>query len=282
MPRDPSETLSRQAAFVFVGKVQKLKAANVRAVEDKTRTVIVQVEEVEKAPPGMTGYAGQEITVKLAPGENVKPAERARFYTNGWLFGETIAVESIGHAAATPRTLAAHVPGPASNSEIENIENRVATADVVVQGRVVSVRLPQADRAATRTAATRTAATRTGEARRPITEHDPEWREALVEVAGVQKGALNKKQIVVRFPGSDDVRWHKAPKFQPGQEGLFILQRAARPKTGGRTRAAAMAPAIVGAADAFTALRPEDFQPLEREQEIRSLVKTAPRSRRQR
>lgn len=268
MPPKPSEaTLSRQARFVFRGKVQRLKAANVAAVEDKRRTVIVRVEQVEKAPEAMTGYAGQEITVKLAPGEKVRPGEEARFYTNGWLFGETIAVESLGHLEATPRTAIAATREPAVNLEASTIEDRLANADVVVQGRVTSVRLPQESRTAMRM----------GEARRPITEHDPEWREAVVEVAGVEKGALKKKQIVVRFPGSQDVRWYKAPKFQPGQEGMFILQRASRrPKARGRARAAAaMAPDIEGAADAFIALHPADFQPLERDQEIRGLVKTA-------
>jgi hypothetical protein len=276
MPRNASEaTLSRQATFVFLGTVQRLNAANVRAVEDKRRTVIVRVEQVEKAPAAMAGYAGQEITVKLGSGEKVQRGERARFYTTGWLFGETIAVESLGHVAATPSAAMAAMREPAVNLETQNIENRVASADVVVQGRVVSVRLPQENRQATRAAAT--AAT---EPRRRITEHDPEWREALVDVAGVQKGALKKKQIVVRFPGSDDVRWYKAPKFQPGQEGLFILQRAPqRPKAGGGARAAAaVAPAIRGGADAFTALHPADFQPLERDREIRSLVKTAAKS----
>jgi hypothetical protein len=278
MASDSSDTtLARQAAFIFIGKVQKLKAANVRAVENKSRTVIVQVEEVEKAPSGMIGYAGREITVKLAPGENVKPGERARFYTNGWLFGETIAVESLGHTSPTPRAIAAHTSAPVENSAVENIENRVASADAVVQGRVVSVRLPQAGRTTKRSAA---ASAR--EPRRPITEHDPEWREALVEVAGVQKGAVRKTQIVVRFPVSKDVRWYKAPKFQPGQEGLFILQRAASPKTRGRTRAASTAAPVEGAVNAFTALHPEDFQPMERHQEIRSLVKSAPRSRKKR
>jgi hypothetical protein len=273
MPPKASEaTLSRQARFVFRGKVQRLNAANVAAVEDKRRTVIVRVEQVEKAPEAMNGYVGKEITVKLAPGEKVRPGEQARFYTNGWLFGETIAVESLGHLAVTPRAAIAATREPAVNLETSNIEDRVANADVVVQGRVTSVRLPQENRAVTRAAATRTT-----EPRRPITEHDPEWREAVVEVAGVEKGTLKKKQIVVRFPGSQDVRWYKAPKFQPGQEGMFILQRASgRPKARGRARAAAaMAPAIEGTADAFIALHPADFQPLERDQEIRGLVKTA-------
>ncbi|HYY25586.1 MAG TPA: hypothetical protein VE689_08860 [Candidatus Udaeobacter sp.] len=269
-PKTSEATLARQARFVFRGKVQRLKAANVAAVEDKRHTVIVRVEQVEKAPEAMTGYAGQEITVKLAPAERVRPGEQARFYTNGWLYGETIAVESLGHVAATPRTAIAAMSEPAVNLETSNIEDRVANADIVVQGRVTSVRLPQENRAAMRMA----------DARRPITEHDPEWREAVVEVAGVEKGALKKRQIVVRFPSSQDVRWYKAPKFQPGQEGMFILQRASRPKTRRRGRAAAaMAPAIEGAADAFVALHPADFQPLERDQEIRGLVKTTARPR---
>ncbi len=306
MAAKSKEALARQARFVFVGTIQKLRAANLAEIDDKERTVVVRVDRVEKGPESMASYVGRDITVKLAPRETVRAGEQARFFTNGWLFGETLAVESVGHEAVVPaaaprgrRAVAAAArPGetrrgvlaasisaseaasePAARLKAAAIADRVASADVVVRGRVTAVRVAPEERPAPRTGArTRgvTAAATEAPRRKPITEHDPQWREAEIEVDEVEKGGTGKKKVVVRFPGSDDVRWYKAPKFQPGQEGVFILQKAAgetaaRP---GARRGRAVAAAAESAAgpDTFTALDPDDFQPSERAPEIRALA----------
>ncbi|HVF62013.1 MAG TPA: hypothetical protein VNJ70_19570 [Thermoanaerobaculia bacterium] len=304
MPAKSKEALARQARFVFVGTVQKLRAANVAEIDDKARTVVVRVDRVEKGPESMAAYVGRDITVKLAPRETVRAGEQARFFTNGWLFAETLAVESVGHEAVVPagaprgrgvaaaarsgdarRTvLAASISTaeaasePAARLKAAAIADRVASADVVVRGRVTAVRVAPEERPAPRTGTRRgvTAAATEAPRRKPITEHDPQWREAEIEVDEVEKGGTAKKKVVVRFPGSDDVRWYKAPKFQPGQEGVFILQKAAgqpaaRPSTR-RGRAVAAAAETAAGADTFTALDPDDFQPSERAPEIRALA----------
>ncbi|HEX5758167.1 MAG TPA: hypothetical protein VF121_03140 [Thermoanaerobaculia bacterium] len=304
MPAKTKEALSRQARFVFVGTVQKLRAANVAEIDDKARTVVVRVDRVEKGPESMAAYVGRDITVKLAPRETVRAGEQARFFTNGWLFAETLAVESLGHEAVVPagaprgrRVAAATRPGdarravlaasistaeaasePAARLKAAAIADRVASADVVVRGRVTAVRVASEERPAPRTSTRRgvTAAATEAPRRKPITEHDPQWREAEIEVDEVEKGGTGKKKVVVRFPGSDDVRWYKAPKFQPGQEGVFILQKAAgEPAARAATRrgrAVAAAAETAAGADTFTALDPDDFQPSERAPEIRALA----------
>ena len=303
MPAKSKEALARQARFVFVGTVQKLRAANVAEVDDKARTVVVRVDRVEKGPESMAAYVGRDITVKLAPRETVRAGEQARFYTNGWLFAETLAVESVGHEAVVPAgaprgrgVAAAARPGdarrtvlaasistaeatsePAARLKAAAIADRVASADVVVRGRVTSVRVAAEERPAPRTGArTRGVAAAATEAprRKPITEHDPQWREAEIEVDAVEKGGTAKKKVVVRFPGSDDVRWYKAPKFQPGQEGVFILQKAAGETAApaARRRGAVAAAETAAGPDTFTALDPDDFQPSERAPEIRALA----------
>jgi hypothetical protein len=40
-----------------------------------------------------------------------------------------------------------------------------------------------------------------------ISEHAPDWQEAVIAVQSVLKGASRAKEIVVRFPGSLDVMW---------------------------------------------------------------------------
>lgn len=93
-------------------------------------------------------------------------------------------------------------------------DSRFAAADVVVSGRVGEVRA----------AAVRQPR---GTIQLPITEHDPQWREAVVEVTAVHKGRRVPRSIRVRFPASTDVAWARAPKLHAGQQGTFLLKRDA-------------------------------------------------------
>ena len=58
-----------------------------------------------------------------------------------------------------------------------------------------------------------------------ISEHDPDWQEAIIQVQDGIKGAQAGDQVVVRFPGSRDVAWVGAPRFTVGQEGTFLLHK---------------------------------------------------------
>src|SRR5947209_377768 len=98
MPRrSRADELAERANFVFLGTVLRLQDATLAAVEDRTRTVVVKVDQVFHAPDALAHTAGQEITVLLARGETVATGQQVVFYTNGWLLGESIAVQSVGH-----------------------------------------------------------------------------------------------------------------------------------------------------------------------------------------
>jgi hypothetical protein len=92
------------------------------------------------------------------------------------------------------------------------VDERFAAADVVVSGRVGQLRAaaPSAPR---------------GKMPGPITEHDPQWQEAVVEVTAVHKGRRVPRSVRVRFPASTDVAWARAPKLHAGQQGTFLLKR---------------------------------------------------------
>ena len=273
MAANTNEDLFQQAKFVFRGPVRQTKSANVAQIKNTARTIVVSVDEVFKAPEVLNNFAGQTITVKLGDEETVEKGEEAIFYTNGWIFGEAIAVESLGHSRleANTKTLAARV-NPVKSLKDDIIKNRLETADAVVTGRVTSVRLPEKNFASSKIKSA--VKGETGK-RRPISEHDPQWREAVVEVSDADKGGDRKKQIVVRFPGSDDVRWYRAPKFAAGQEGVFILHKTESASTPATRRVAA----TVSNDEAetteatYTALHPEDFQPLQNSPEIKTLIK---------
>ena len=44
-------------------------------------------------------------------------------------------------------------------------------------------------------------------------------QEAVIAVEKVHKGVHGKKEVVIRFPSSQDVMWRRSSKFHPGQAG---------------------------------------------------------------
>src|SRR2546423_582301 len=101
MPTTVSEdTLAQQANFIFKGTVLKLKAATMPEIPLNDSIIIVRVDEMIQAPESLADYAGREITVALEGKKKVQAGEQAIFYTNGWIFGESLAVRSLGQRPA--------------------------------------------------------------------------------------------------------------------------------------------------------------------------------------
>src|SRR4029078_8799757 len=76
----------------------------------------------------------------------------------------------------------------------------------------------------------------------PISEHEPEWQEAVVRVHHVARGGRGRRPgiVPIESAASRDVRWAKAPKFGVGQEGLWML--GDKTQEGSALRAAAGVP----------------------------------------
>jgi len=69
-----------------------------------------------------------------------------------------------------------------------------------------------------------------------------------------------EKTVAVPFPASQDVRWYQIPKFQTGQEGVFLLH------TNQDVRGLAR--------EAPTSLNSLDIQPKDQLERIRTLIST--------
>jgi hypothetical protein len=245
------------ATFVFKGTVVRIKAANLRAVTETDRTVVVKVDEVVRAPEALAEFVGQEITVRLADGERVQADQKAVFHTNGWIFGEALAVQSVGHDAIRKGAAVQRAAGaghPAHAAAQQQISTRASAAPVVLSGRVVAVGLPA------------------GGPSPRISEHEPLWREAVVEVDKVHKGATTNKRVVVRFPASTDVRWHRATKFRVGNEGVFILQPD---QTSGHARTVGLAAAGFTPGETYTCLHSTDFNPSDQPDAVAAAITAA-------
>lgn len=262
-----AETLASQSTFIFKGTVKKLKAATIRDIPVTEKTVVVSVDEIISAPELLESFAGSDITVQLGSRETVKKGEQAIFYTNSWMLGESLGVKSVGHTEVIAGSALESVNASEQGSAMsQRLQDKVADADTVVTGKVTDVRLVIAPSQAK-------GKKDTLESFEPISEHNPVWQEAVIEVADVEKGKGTSKQIVVRFPDSTDVRWYEAPKFKTGQEAVFLLKdegRSARPAAD-----AISTPKGKGkATKVYTALDSEAIQPLQNVSAIRTLIKT--------
>jgi hypothetical protein len=230
------EELAAKARFVFRGTVQQLNATTIPEVRDTSHTAVVRVDQTMQAPKSLRHYTGKEITVRLDDPNQMKAGDEAMFYTDAWLFGNGgVAVRSLGEHDVGTRTAAPLAPGsdPVTNLEDSDAQAHYDGADLVVSGTVSGVTVPPDARD-----------------NRGPREHDPQWREAVVDVEQVHKGQPTR-QVIVRFPASLDRAWHRAPKLRAGDRGHFLLHGA---ETGPLVRGAEEEPRL------YTALHREDFE----------------------
>jgi hypothetical protein len=247
---------AKQSSITFVGTVSQVAATSLAAVPKSPQTIVVRVDSVLKKPAAVSLKKGDTVTVEVKDPAAFQEGTQATFYTEGWIFGSGLAVKELGHAAPPSGGAAetAEKPVEQSPSEItdQDLQRQIAKADYVVTGRVTDVHPWAVPKSAA--------------PRYRTSEHSANWQEAVLQVQSVLKGPkLKKNKIVLRFPQSRDVAWVSAPKFEPGQQGVFILQK----------EDVSGAPASSGAskADVYTCLRPGDFVPMTEEARVRSLLK---------
>jgi hypothetical protein len=248
MPKRSPQT-NEKPNFIFKGTIKKIKSATMSEVPLSDRTAIVKVDEVIDGPKDLQGSLGQEITVELSSKRAARAGQSMIFHTVGWIFGAGVAVRSLREEPIKPGSATKSTTRVKRGADMPVTKGRhFSDADLVVAGTVVNVRIP----AVSPQARKRTALPS------PITEHDPVWREAVIKVSDVLKGEKTWKQVTVRFPDSSDVMFHGVPKFEPGQEGYFMLHRGEGAKsTVGRAQKSK-------SADTYFALDAQDFQPFEK------------------
>jgi len=282
--RNPKQ--STVPTFVFKGTVQAVKSATMKQVPVDDRTIVVTVDQVIEAPANLAKFAGQKITVQLSGRQKIKPGQEMIFHTISWIYGDSIAVQSLSQepVKASHMALLATAADPVEQHAQRVRRERFDKADLVVSGKVLAVRLPRETATAQKVGRGRASilaepATKA----KPVSEHDPKWREAVVEVDDVHKGTHKKKQVVVRFPASNDVLWYHAPKFQPGQQGYFMLHKeeakqseskASRKAKKGIALTAIAAPET-GAADTYIAPDAADFQPFNEPGGVKTIIESA-------
>jgi hypothetical protein len=213
-----SRAVLTEADIVFTGKIEHDGPATPAEIPEGTRAVTVVVDRVIAKPSAVVLAKDNRITVAIAgPPSNYPAGMRATFYTVGWIYGDIVAVRELAHEADVPKAPATATPSADIDSDLRDakLAKLIDEADAVVVGRVVSV--------GPATGALVGAPADSGTL--PVSEHDPQWRDATIQVDSWLKGASQKQQVVVRFPSSIDVSWYNVPKLKSGMSGTFLLHQ---------------------------------------------------------
>lgn len=235
-----SSALVEESGFIFQGTIKELNSVTMRDVPATEKTIVVEVTKVIRAPDAVGIVPQQVITVMLQKPAQLSRGEEFIFFTNGWLYGQSIAVLELGRMKIEKN----NILFDKINDEVDKLpdrqlQNRIDSAILIVVGKVISAKEIESS----------------GPMR--LTEHEPQWWKALIEIESVEKGKYNEKTLLIAFPNSMDVVWYKAPKFKVGQEGIWILR-----KDDIKELEEAM----------YTALEPLDFHPKNNLDRIRKLI----------
>jgi hypothetical protein len=214
--QDMDIELMRQSSVIFIGTVSRMRAVSFSKVPVSERTAIVKVELMLQTPPAIAIKSDQEVTVRLKDPAQFSTGTKAIFYTDGWILGDGIALREVGHKIL-PRAMTFQVQEQRKKSFMEakrqltnkKIQAQIESSDVVALGRVINIRSSAV----------------AAQQRKFITEHDPDWRDAIIKVQDGIKGVVTGDEIVVRFPGSEDVAFFGIPKFKIDEEHMLFLKK---------------------------------------------------------
>ncbi len=242
-----ADQLLDRANFAFVGTVVQTRASNLSSIASSPQTSLVRVDRVLQGTPLLAGMAGQVITVRsLRAGEH-QPGQASTFFIDVDAFGENVSGVEIGRFTQVQPSdaerngkMVAEARGIRFDRELNN---RVKSAEQVVQGRVVSVEPANIEERQS--------------------EHAAHWFKAVIEVQSVLKGQPGTQAVTMYFPTSEDRIWRDSPHYALGQEGVWLLQPKPRFPEGNRK--AGMIPGL-------TALDPKDFHNADQLPRIQQLV----------
>ncbi len=249
-PTSNVEDLAQQAPLIFEGTIVSIGTSTMATFAATGDTAVVRVDEIVRAPNVLRSQAGREITIQLRPKVKTSAGDQALFFAEGLMYGDGLAVRELGRKPLTKATNGARsrVDTVMAAQPDARLRTRVASAALVVTGRVAATAPIAPD------------------VRLPISEHDPEWRRATVDIEGVEKGGHDASSVQVTFASSRDVAWYEAPKLREGDRGVFLLHRS-------EAVSAVGAAARDLTANDFVVLDPLDFQPVNQRDRIQALAR---------
>jgi len=192
------------ADVVAVGKLER-PAANAPAGSP----CVLRVTSVAQKPSSVSLKPGDTMAVVGEHAQNCTAEGPVRVTGSVVSLGNRVTVHGteIQPVAAAPTPVPLVMAGGPSEAVMSK---RLEAAELVVQGRVTEIRNAPVIAA--------------GGARPKVSEHDPMWKEAVVQVLQKVKGEA-PDTVVVRFPSSRDVAFRDVPKFKVGETATLLLSK---------------------------------------------------------
>src|SRR5690349_2833632 len=146
---DPTlKELLAGSSLSFTGTVRALGETPVAGLEADEHTAVVQVEEALHGPSAVDLDPGATVTVQLSPDRPpLAVGDRATFFANALVYGDTPAVSEVGRTAAAPAATGARLAEePASPVDEalhelaqDTVREHALGADAVVRGHVIAL-----------------------------------------------------------------------------------------------------------------------------------------------
>src|SRR5947199_7472233 len=217
--------LVKQSDIIFIGTVTQVGAVAVPEVPPSERTVVVRVDQVLEKPAPVALTAGDSVTVEAARAGSLKAGIQATFYTTGWIFGRGVAVREVGHEPGQSPVVTADAREAVARARAlvndADLKAHIQRAAMVVAGRVAQVRPAELAAAPARP--------------KRITEHDPDWQEAIIQVEDGIKGAKAGFEAWGGSRGLPAAPGSAPPNSSAGREARFRFPKTSPPAAPLRT-----------------------------------------------
>lgn len=197
--------LVRRSGFIFQGTVKAIGESTPTVVREPN-TAIVSVDRVLETFPPAGNPTGRDVSVRLRKAGEVRPGQRATFFTYVYSAGKSLGLEEVDMMPIEDlKSLEDRIRAARQTLADEALTKRLRSAELVVVG-VIGESTPTED------------------ARNPRSEHDPLWWRAPITVKSFVKGQPRKGPVMVNIATNFDYLWALAPKPKAGEEGIFLLQ----------------------------------------------------------
>jgi len=240
--KDTRMSLYEESDYIFSGTIIKQSASTMPNYINDERASIVKVEKVLKSSAGHENFEGMEITVLLNDEQISEQKEgfNAIFFTKTWLFGNSLAVLVKAVEKDTLEQVQNEIKQYQQHQEYNILKSRIKLADLIVYSKVEYIEDIKNNR------------------QKFETEHDPEYKLAVIIAKDVLKGSVSLDTLKFYFASSDDIQWYRSPKFVAGREGIFLLKKATD---------------ISKEREYYTLLHPLDFQESSKLEAIKEILK---------
>ncbi len=187
--------LVQSSTFIFSGTVLERGASSVPIVPANEKLITVRLDKSLRTDPVLGDLRGKTITVAVGSSEEFTAGQQVVFLANSWVHGQGIAVREVAHLDADQ---AGQVAAAVAELPQRHLLDRLQDAEAVVDASITKIDPPGFT----------------------LDQHDGLWATAHLNVSATLKGSA---PATFCFATAEWPPWNRAPRFQKGQAGIFIL-----------------------------------------------------------